>query len=313
MVDLPMIQTARERLRAYLTPTPFELAPRLGEQNIYLKLESAGKTHSFKVRGALNAILSLSPEELSRGVVAASTGNHAQGLAYAGWKLGVKTTIVMPEYAVRRKISGVRRWGAEVIVEGESYADAENAAHQLCKEQEMVYISAYNNPHVIAGGGTVGLEILDELPDVERVIVPVGGGGLICGIAVAMKSLKPDCEIIGVNAAESPDMYNIFYDMQLPLNSDTLADALEGAIEQDSITINLATQYVDQIVLASETDIERAMRYLVYEAGWVGEGGGAVGIAALMSGAVHDDKKTAIVVTGGNVDGDTLMTVLGEP
>jgi threonine dehydratase len=300
---------ARERLRPYLTPTPMELAPTLGE-NVWLKLENANKTHSFKTRGALNAILSLPDEARSRGVVTVSTGNHAQGIAYAAQLLGVRACIVMPDYAARRKVAGVRRLGAEAILHGDTYDAAEIEAHRLERKHGMTYISPYNHPDVVAGAGTVGLEIYDVLPSIERVIVPIGGGGLISGVGMVLKTLKPTIEVIGVNPLASPDMYNVFYQLEHPLTHETLADALPGAIETDSITLELAHQYVDRIVLASEEAIARAMRWMVFEQGWIAEGGGLVGVAALQNGTIAPGGVTVIVVTGGNVDGDVLRRVL---
>lgn len=309
-VSLTDIEAAAERLRPYLPPTPLEPAPNF--DSVWLKLENANKTHSFKVRGALNTMLSLTPEERARGIVAVSTGNHAQGTAYAAHLLGLRAQVIMPEYAVRRKVAGVRRWGAEAVLFGETYDAAEIEARRIEREEGKTFISPYNDPRVVAGGGTVGLEIMVVLPRVDRVIVPVGGGGLISGIGCAVKSRFPQAEVIGVNPAESPDMYNIFYDLDLPLGHDTLADALPGEIERGSITRDLVRQYVDRIVLVSEHDIARAMRWLVYDAGWVGEGGGVAGIAALMNGAIEPapNRTTVVVITGGNVDADTLRAVL---
>ena len=300
---------ARERLRPYLTPTPIELAPTLGE-NVWLKLENANKTHSFKSRGALNAILALPDDVRARGVVTASTGNHAQGIAYAAQLLGVRACIVMPNYAARRKVNGVRRLGAEAILHGDTYDAAEIEAHRLEREQGMTYISPYNHPDVIAGAGTVGLEIYDALPSIERVIVPVGGGGLISGVGMVLKTLKPTVEVIGVNPLVSPDMYNIFYQLEHPLSHETLADALPGAIELNSITLEMTQRYVDRIVLASEDSIAHAMRWMVFEQGWIAEGGGVVGVAVLQSGTIEPGGTTVVVITGGNVDGDVLRRVL---
>jgi threonine dehydratase len=306
---LELFTQARERLRPYLLPTPMELAASLGE-NVWLKLENANKTHSFKARGALNAILSLSEDARAGGVVTVSTGNHAQGIAYAAQLLGVRASIVMPEYAARRKVAGVRRYGAEAILHGDSYEAAELEARRLQQARGMTYVSPYNNPDVVAGAGTVGLEIYDVLPGVERVIVPIGGGGLISGLGAALKSLKPTIEVIGVNALASPDMYNIFYQLEHPVSHETLADALPGAVETDSITLELAHQFVDRIVLVSEEAIARAMRWMVFEQGWIAEGGGVVGVAALQSGAIEPGGVTVIVISGGNVDGDVLRRVL---
>ncbi|MGQ9908356.1 MAG: threonine/serine dehydratase [Candidatus Flexifilum sp.] len=308
-VTLTDITAARARIRPYLDPTPLEAAP-MPDERVWLKLENLNRTRSFKARGALNALLSLDDAARSRGVVTASSGNHAQGMALAASLLGVGARIVMPTYAARRKIAGVNRYGAEAVLHGATYDEAEAEARRIEREMGRTYISAYNDPCVIAGAGTIGLEIADALPAVRRVIVPVGGGGLISGIAVALKSLNPDIAIIGVNAAESPEMYRAFYSLDLPASPDTLADALAGDIEAGSITLTIVSALVDRIVLVSEQDIARAMRWLVYEAGYVGEGGGVVGLAALLSGAITPQTDDVVVVSGGNVDPDRLHPIL---
>lgn len=308
-VTLTDITAARERIRPYLDPTPLEAALTLGE-GTWLKLENLNKTRSFKARGALNALLSLDDTARSRGVVAASSGNHAQGVALAASLLGVGARIIMPTYTARRKIAGVSRYRAEAVLHGATYDEAEAEARRIEREEGLTYISAYNDPRVIAGAGTIGLEIADALPTARRIIVPVGGGGLISGIAVALKSLKPDITIIGVNAAESPEMYRAFYGLDLPASPDTLADALAGDIEAGSITLTIVSMLVDRIVLVSEQDIARAMRWLIYEAGYVGEGGGVVGLAALLSGALEPQAEDVVVISGGNVDPDRLHGVL---
>lgn len=303
------IALARYRLAPYLSPSPLEFAPGLGER-VALKLECLNPTHSFKVRGALNAMLALDAETRARGVIAASTGNHAQGIAYAARVLGVQAKIVMPESAPKKKIAGVKRWGSEPLLFGSDPGAVEPEARRLAEATGLAYISPYNDPFVVAGQGTCGLEILDQLPDVERVVVPVGGGGLIAGVAVAVKGLRPEAEIIGVNAALSPEMYNVFYEADLPCDYQTIADALPGDIEAESITRAITKTLVSAIVRVTEDQIRAAMRWLVTEHGCIGEGGGVVGIAALMSGLVPSDKVTAIVVSGGNVDAAVLGRVL---
>lgn len=310
MLTLSDVVAARDRLARYLQPTPLESASALSG-HVWLKLENANHTHSFKIRGALNAVLNLSDVAKTRGVVTSSSGNHAQGLAYAAHVAGVKAKILMPVHTPRRKVNGVRRYGAEAILFGDNYDQTETEAHRLERVEQLTFISPYNDDQVIAGAGTIGLEILDALPDVERVLVCVSGGGLISGIAMVIKSRKPNVEIIGVNAISAPAMYNYFYGHNLPQNWDTLAEALSGDIEPDSVTLELTKRYVDKIVLVSEEAIAGAMRWMVDEQGWIVEGGGAVGIAALQSGVVPiDGKKTAVVVSGGNVDGSTLRRVL---
>jgi threonine dehydratase len=310
MITLADVEQARARLSAYLHPTPLEEAPGLGA-GVWLKLENANLTHSFKIRGAINAALALDDDARARGLVAASSGNHAQALAYAARLTGVRARILMPKHTPRRKVEGVRRFGGEAVLFGDNYDETEAEAIRLAREQGLTYVSPYNDPNVIAGAGTIGLEIIDALPEVERALVCVSGGGLISGVALALKERRPSIEVIGVNAQSAPAMYNEFNNSDYPQVWDTLAEALSGEIEAGAITIELARRYVDRVVLVSEEQIAAAMRWLVDEQGWLVEGGGAVGVAALLAGVVEaDGRPTAVVVSGGNVDGETLRRVL---
>ena len=308
-VTLGDIIRAGQRLREHLQPTPLEAAPMLGE-NAWLKLENANKTHSFKIRGALNAILSLDEAARRKGIIAASSGNHAGAVAYAASLTGASAQILMPLNTPNKKVDNVRRYGAQAILFGDTYDEAEAEALRRVSEGGT-WVSPYNDRRVVAGVGTIGVEILEQIPDVERVIVPVSGGGLIAGVATAVKGLKPDIEVIGVNAASAPAMYNVFYRADKPQVWETLAEALSGEIEVGSITVPIAQRFVDEMVLVSEQQIADAMRYMIETQGWVVEGGGAVGMAALLHDVLpHDGRVTAVVVSGGNVDGDVLRRVL---
>jgi threonine dehydratase len=312
MVTYDAIVQARVRIAPYVMPTVLEPAPELGA-GVWLKLENLNRTHSFKVRGALNAMLLLDDSARRRGIITASSGNHAQGVAYAASLTGTRARILMPPTTPRRKVAGVQRYGAEAVLSGRNYDEVELEARRLERDQGYVFISPYNDANVIAGAGTIGLEILEALPEVERVIVCVGGGGLISGIATAVKAVNPLIEVIGVCAAGSPAMYNHFYGTDLPQDYDTLAEALSGEIEENSITLDIARRLVDEVVLVSEAQIAAAMRWLLYEQGWVVEGGGAVGVAAVMHGVLHlDTRPTVIVISGGNVDSAKLSAVLCE-
>jgi threonine dehydratase len=309
MLTLADIQAARERIAPYCQPTLLEFAPELGD-NIWLKLENTNQTHSFKIRGALNAALSLDDAARAKGLVTASSGNHAQALSYAAKIAGVKAKILIPKHTPKRKVNGVIRHGAEAVLFGDNYDETEAEALRLGREG-LTFVSAYSDPKVIAGTGTIGLEILDQLPEVERVIVPVSGGGLISGIALAIKETNPAIEVIGVNAQSAPSMYNHFYGTDYQEVWETLAEALSGAIEDGSMTLELVTKYVDQIVLATEDQIEMAMRWMIDQQGWIVEGGGCVGAAALLANTIeHDGRPTAVVVSGGNVDGETIRRIL---
>lgn len=309
MIELADVALARYRIAPYLPPTPLEQI----SENLWFKLENLNRTRAFKARGALNALLALNNREQVKGLVACSSGNHALGVAYAAQLLQLKARILMPHNTSRRKIEGVKRYGSDAVLFGDNYDEAEEEARRLEHKEKLTFISPYNNPQVVAGAGTIGLEIIDALPEVERVLVPVGGGGLISGIALALKSVKPSIEVIGVCAQAAPVMYNLFYDTAHPQEWDTLAEALSGDIEPDSITVDLAQRFVDEIVLVSEEAIAEAMRWVLLKQGWVVEGGGVVGIAALHSGVVEaDSRPTVIVLSGGNVDEDRVLEILNR-
>ena len=312
MVDLADVALARYRIAGYLSPTPLEAAPGLGEQ-VFLKLENTNRTHSFKIRGALNAVLSLDETARSKGLTAASTGNHAQALSYAARLVGAGATIHMPGHTPRRKVNGVRQFGGHPVLEAADYDEAETSARQMEREKGMTFVSAYNDPQVVAGAGTIGLEIVEALPEVEQVVVPVSGGGLIAGVATAVKGLRPSVKVVGVNIESAPAMYNLFYQTDKPHRKETLAEALSGDIETGCITIDICRRLVDEIVLVTEQDVAEAMRWSIDEQGLLVEGGGSVGIAALQSGVLKADRPTAIVVSGGNVDGRTVRRILSEP
>lgn len=310
MITLGDIIRAQHRLKGLLQYTPLEAAPDLGE-NIYLKLENANKTHSFKIRGALNAVLSLDESARQKGIVAASSGNHAQAVAYASHLTGANAQILMPKHTPKKKVNGVKRYGAEAVLFGETYDEAEAEGLRRGRDNRLTWVSPYNDQNVIAGAGTIGVEIIEQLPDVERVVVCVSGGGLIAGVATAIKELKPNVEVIGVNAESAPAMYNVFYDTDKPQVWETLAEALSGEIEHGSMTVPISQKYVDDIVLVSEEQIANAMRWMMDVQGWVVEGGGAVGMASLLHDVLpRDGQITAVVVSGGNVDGKTLRDVL---
>ncbi len=310
MLHAADIAFARYRLAPYLRPTPLEAAPGLGD-SIWLKLENLNRTRSFKARGALNALLALDQRAKARGIIAASSGNHAQGVAYAARLLGVQARILMPLHTPKRKIEGVRRYGANAVLYGATYDEAEAEARRLAQAENLTYLSPYNDPLVVAGGGTVGLEILDELPDLARVIVPAGGGGLISGIGLALKAQDPTIEVVGVCAEAAPALYNVVHRAQRPQIWNTLAEALSGEIEAGSITIEMAQQVVDRVLLVSEDALAEAIRWLLFRQGWVVEGGGAAGVAAILAGLLPDDhRQTAVIISGGNLDEETLHAVL---
>lgn len=300
---------AQRHIRPHLHPTPLEAALGLGA-NIYLKLENLNPTHSFKIRGALNATLSQAALARERGIIAASAGNHAIGVAYGASLAGAKATIVMPAQTPQRKVKGAERYGAQAILHGAIYDEAELYARQLEKERGELFISPYNDPYVVAGQGTISFEIFDQLPGVQRILVPTSGGGLLAGIAMAAKHINPDVEIIGIQSTATPAMYNAFHGTNLP-QLDTIADGLAGDIEAGSITVPLCQIYTDKIVLVEEDEIKDGVRWMFREHGWVIEGAAAVGIAALMTRKVaNDQRETVVIISGGNIDADKFLNVM---
>ena len=328
MVEPPTladVQDAAARLRPLLHPSPLEAAraadPQIGTSRPqdaatlgserYLKLESALPTHSFKIRGALNAMMLQEETAKARGVVSASSGNHAQALAYAAGRIGAAVRLYMAAYTTAGKQEAVRRLGAAVSADAADFDAAELQARADSETSGALYISAYNDFGVISGAGTAGLEMLEQLPELARVVVPTSGGGLLGGIALAVKSLRPEIEVIGVNARSCPAMHNELKGTDLPHIDGTLADALVGSIEDGSYTLPLARRYVDDILLVSEAEIAAAIRWLCFEGGWLAEGGAVVGLAACLSGQIPDDGvPTAIVISGGNIDSQQLREII---
>lgn len=312
-VTLAHIQAAQERIVPHIPPSrllPVEISGR----HVWLKMECENLTGSFKIRGALNALLSLSDADRSRGVVAASSGNHAQGVAYAAHLAGVDARIYMPAHTPRKKVQGVEKYGAKAMLWQGTYDDAEAEAHRVADAEGAVYISPYNDANIIAGAGTIGLELAEQLPDVGRVVVPVSGGGLIAGVGTAIKARLPRVQVIGVNALSAPHMFNLFEATQYEENFDTLAEALSGGIEADSITVPMAWRVVDKMVTVTEAQIVEAIRWLHTRAGIVAEGGGSVGVAALLHGIIPpDESPTVIVISGGNIDADVFNEITANP
>jgi threonine dehydratase len=308
-INLQTVFAARSRIAPLVRHTPLEFSHEL---DAWLKLENLQRTGSFKLRGALNRILSLSDAEKQRGVVAASAGNHAQGVAFGCARAGVSALVVMPEETPRTKVDATRGYGIEVRLFGHTYDDAEAEARRIERETGRVFVSPYNDPLVVAGQGTVALEILDDLPDVAQVLVPVGGGGLISGVGVALKAINPAIRVIGVTSRATPAIYNHLKGEHLP-QLPSLADGLSGEVEPGSITLDLARQVSDDIVLVEEQDIRMAIAWLVEAHHLIAEGSGAVGIAALRRFPdLTSAGPTAAIVTGGNLDAEELRRILAR-
>ncbi len=306
-INLNMIQEARTRIKDIVKNTSLITAPKLSaesDMNVYLKLESLQYSGSFKIRGAANKILSLDPSELKNGVVASSAGNHAQGVALSASKLGIKSTIVMPKIAPLAKVKATKEYGAEVMLHGEIYDDAYELAKAIQVESDATFIHPFNDPMIIAGQGTIGLEILEELENIDAIIVPIGGGGLISGIAIAVKSLKPEIKIIGVQASNAPAMAESFYAKKLTSVDvrKTMADGIAVKVPGD-VTFEVIKEYVDEIVTVDENEIASAIMFLLEKCKLVSEGAGATPAAAILSGKINMPGKTVVgVLSGGNID-----------
>lgn len=312
-VTLADLRAAAERISGavYRSPCPYSLhLSRLTGARVFCKLDHLQMTGSFKERGALNRLLRLTDDQRRRGVIAASAGNHALGLAWHGSRLGIPVTVVMPERAPLVKVANCRSFGAEVIQRGDFLDEARVHADRLVAERNLTYIHGFDDPDVIAGQGTVGLEILEDVPDVDDVIVPVGGGGLIAGIGVAIKALKPQVRVIGAESAAAPTLHASLlagHPVRIAPKP-TLADGLAVA-QAGALCVELAKRVVDQVVLVEEPAIATAVVRLLELEKAVVEGAGAVPLAALLSGAVPVAGRTVVLVlAGGNID----LTVLGR-
>jgi threonine dehydratase len=312
-VALDDIEAARRRLAGALVDTDCDWSRTLSEIvgcKIWLKFENQQFTASFKERGALNRLSALSAKERSRGVIAMSAGNHAQGVAYHAQRLSIPATIVMPTNTPTVKVVNTRRHGAEVILQGETVEEAAAFAHKRERQQGLTFIHPYDDPLVIAGQGTIALEMLGAAPEIDTLVVPIGGGGLISGIGVAAKALRPGIEVIGVQAALYPSMYNVIKGENLPVHGDTLAEGI-AVKAPGQITQGIVRQVVDDIVLVTEPEIEHAVSLLINIEKTVVEGAGAAGLAAVLSDPSRFRGRTVgLVLCGGNIDARLLASVL---
>jgi threonine dehydratase len=317
-LNLNDLHNARKRIADLVIKTPIlpsNLLDARGEHNSFLKLENLQTMGSFKLRGASNKILSLTDEEKDRGIVTVSSGNHGRAVSYLAGKLGIRAIVCVSRFVPEHKIEVIQKLGAEVKVVGKDYDEADAHARVLVREEGMTWIDPFDDPHVIAGQGTIGLEILEEIPEIDTVIVPTSGGGLISGIAIAMKLTNPKIRVIGVIMEQGPAMYlSLEAGRLVPVvEQESLADALAGGLgEENQYSFRLCQEYVDKIVLVSETAIARAMAFAFNELHVVVEGGGAVGIAALQEGKIEPGSNTVVVISGGNVDPEVLLRVVRE-
>lgn len=313
MLTLDKVYHAAYVLKDVIRTTDMIAAPNINPDcQVFLKTENLQVTGSFKVRGAYYKISQLTEEEKSRGVIACSAGNHAQGVALAATKNGIQSMICIPDGAPISKVEATKRYGAQVTLVQGVYDDAYNKAVELQEKSGATFIHPFNDENVIAGQGTIGLEILDQLADVDAVIVPIGGGGLISGVAFAIKSLKPECKVYGVQAAGAPSMFNSLKEhSQITLDTvSTFADGIAVKHPGDT-TFAMVEQYVDEIVTVTEDEIAAAVLALIEKQKLIAEGAGAVSVAAAMFGKLPlSGKKAVCVVSGGNIDVNILSRVI---
>ncbi len=318
MVNLQDIQEAQQLIAPYIKITPLVNSGFLSELcsgKVYLKLENQQYTNSFKMRGVINKLLHLTDTQKAQGVITASAGNHGQAVALGAQKLGFKAKIVVPTPTPKVKIEGIRKYGAELLLFGETYTEAERKAKELAKAETRLYISPYNDEQIIAGHGTIGLEILKDQPDVDVVVVPTGGGGLISGVAIAVKSLKPTIQVLGVQSTATPIMFESLKAGAIvkPHRHEpkTIAEGLSGGIEQNSVTFPIVQQYVDNVFLVREEAIRHAVVML-----WLNDKIKVEGSAATAAALVIENielfagKTTALVLTGGNIDDAIFQNLL---
>src|SRR5882724_5373481 len=315
MIDAADVRAARARLAGIIAETPCPYSETLSAitgAHVFVKLENLQMTGSFKERGAANLLRQLSPDECHRGVVAASAGNHGLGVAFHAAKLGVSAVIVMPEWAPLAKVTSARRRGAEVILHGENFEEAYAHARAIEAERGLVFVHPFDDARVIAGQGTIGLELLEQVPGLEAVLVPVGGGGLIGGIALAIKAKRPDIRVIGVQSAALPAMSrSLERGERLRVDAGaTIADGI--AVRQvGELTLALARQWVDRVVTVDEEELANAVLLLLEIEKTVVEGAGAAPLAALLNrGLDLEGRRVALVLSGGNIDVTMLARII---
>jgi threonine dehydratase len=317
LLNINQIKEARERIKGVVTTTRISYAPNVSKVSgveVYLKKENLQVTGAFKIRGAYNKIASLSDSQRECGVIAASAGNHAQGVALSALKFGIRAVIVMPEATPLTKINGVKNFQAEVILAGSNYDEAYAYAKEYAKVHSLTFIHPFEDELVMAGQGTIALELLDECADIDAVLVPVGGGGLISGIATAIKELAPHIEVIGIGAKGAPALKESF-EQKTPIDSLSVRTIADGIAVRDTspTTLSYILKNVDRFISVDDEEIASAMLFLLEGQKLVVEGAGAVGVAALLHDKLEHlkGKKVAVVVSGGNVD-VTLLSVIIE-
>ncbi|MFA7587030.1 MAG: threonine ammonia-lyase [Novosphingobium sp.] len=307
------VRAAAQRIAGSVVRTPTlhsQTLSKITGAEIYLKFENLQFTAAYKERGALNAMLLMSDKDRARGVIAASAGNHAQGLSYHGRRLGLPVTIVMPRTTPTVKVMQTESVGGTVVLEGESFDEAYAHARKLEQELGLTFVHPFDDPAVAAGQGTVGLEMLEDVPDLDVLALPIGGGGLASGIGTIARAINPAIRLIGVEAQLFPSMYNLLKDKLLPIGGDTLAEGI-AVFEPGRLTSRILGGLLDDLVLVSEAELEGALALLLQIEKTVVEGAGAAGLAAVLAHRhLFQGKKVGIVLTGGNIDTRLLANVL---
>lgn len=319
-VTLQDIQAAEQIIGNFITKTPCDYSrtsSKLAGADIFLKFENNQRTGSFKMRGATNKIASLTDSEKAKGVVACSAGNHAQGVALSASLNNVKSVIVMPETAPLTKIEATKNYGAEVILKGQSFDEARDHAYQLAKEKSYVVVHPYEDEKVIAGQGTIGLELFKQVKDLDLVVVPIGGGGLISGIAIALKTLNPKIKIIGVQPVVADSMFQLYkrHDQnnkttESKTNLSSIADGIVIKAPSQKMYDTFISKYVDDIVAVTEGEIAEAIVFLLERVKSVAEGAGAAALSAVLSDKIKLQKKNCILISGGNIDLNIISQVI---
>jgi threonine dehydratase len=317
VVTLKNLQDARKAIAPFIKCTPLVQSQFLSTScgcPMFLKLENLQITSSFKPRGVFNKLLHLSAEEKPKGIITASAGNHGQAVAFAAQKLNYYARVVVPRTTPKIKIDGIRKYGADLVLFGKTYDEAELKAKELARKDGCAYISPYNDELIIAGHGTIGLEILKALPDVDAVMVPLGGGGLLSGISIAVKSMKPDVQVIGVQSKASPVMYESLKAgkiVDIKKAGKSVAEGLSGNV--GPITFGIVQKYVDHVVLVKEETLRHAVYLLWKYDKQVVEGSGVAAVAPVIENKpLFKDKIVVAVVTGGNIDGDLFQSILAS-
>jgi threonine dehydratase len=312
-VTIADIEAARRVIQGAVLHTPMLPAPRLSAftgADVYVKYENLQVTNSFKDRGALNKLASLSDAERRRGVIAMSAGNHAQAVAYHAARLKIPATIVMPVTTPLVKVAATRSHGAEVVLDGESVAEAQARCESMQAERGLTLIHPYDDARVIAGQGTIALEMLEETPDLDVLVIPIGGGGLIAGNAIAARTMKPEIEIVGVEAALYPSVWNALHNDRRPIGGPTLAEGI-AVKNVGRLTLPVIRELVSEVVLVAEAHLERAVNAYLTLQKTMAEGAGAAGLAAMLAKPERfRGKKVGLILCGGNIDPRILASIM---